>query len=266
MATATSIDYVQKMFIAYLGRGASTEALTYWGDQIDADEAAKDALFFDLYNSAEGKALYDGKTQDEIINAVFQNAFERDALDAGKTYYKAELDAGNLNLVSMAGAIVDSADTAGADVFDYKNQAAEYYRTKVDATSGKSFVAAESKAAVDPVDGPNTLASSKTATDQTVSGTGETSALTTAADTVTMTGGSDSVTGTEDTMQTGDIIVDASSVDNDVVTVNAGGGFTFGTVTKVENINVNFEQDCWLGRHYRRRQVDRRNVDRRRCQ
>ena len=45
MATATSMDYVQKIFIAYLGRGASTAALEFWGDAIDADEDAGQSCF-----------------------------------------------------------------------------------------------------------------------------------------------------------------------------------------------------------------------------
>ena len=170
MATATSMDYVQKIFIAYLGRGASTEALTTWGDAIDADqEAGKGALFYSLWTSAEGKALYDGKTVEDIITTIFNNAFERDPLQAGIDAWEAAVVSGAINTVELAGAIVDSADTVGSQVFGYKNEAAEYYRTQVDATDGKAFLPAESKAAVDPVDGPNSLKASKDATDQSPS-------------------------------------------------------------------------------------------------
>lgn len=242
MATATSIQYVQKMFIAYLGRGASTEALTYWGDKIDAEgDAAKDALFFDLWNSTEGKALYDGKTQDQVINQIFQNSFERDAKDAAKTYYKAELAAGNLNLVSMAGAIVDSADVAGAQVFDFKNEAADYYRTTIDAAADQSFDTTESLNSVKDVDGPNSLADSKATTDAIATGTGETFTLTTGTDTPTMTAGDDTVTGTVGSGATYgavDTIADTSTTDEDTLTLTGDNGFNAGSITNVEAINL----------------------------
>ena len=79
MATQASQDYVQKMFIAYLGRAAAQGALTYYGDLIDADsELGKAQLFDDLYNSAEGQAIYGAMSTDQVIEQIFQNSFNRE--------------------------------------------------------------------------------------------------------------------------------------------------------------------------------------------
>ena len=72
MATQANLDYVQKMFVAYLGRASSESAQEYYADLIDADaELGKAQLFDDLFNSAEAQALYSGKTNDEIIEMIF---------------------------------------------------------------------------------------------------------------------------------------------------------------------------------------------------
>ena len=87
MATEASLKYVQQMFVAYLGRAAAEGAQNYYADLIDADETlGKAQMFDDLYNSAEGQALYGSMTTDQVINQIFQ-LLERDAAFAGLTYY-----------------------------------------------------------------------------------------------------------------------------------------------------------------------------------
>ena len=102
MATQANLDYVQKMFVAYLGRAASASAQEYYADLLDANEAnGKAVLFDDLYNGAEGQALYAGMTNDQIITQIFQNCFNRDPAFAGLTYYYDAIGDGTFNILRL---------------------------------------------------------------------------------------------------------------------------------------------------------------------
>ena len=243
MATAASMDYVQKIFIAYLGRGASTEALEYWGNAIDADEEQGKADFFaNIWGSDAAVALYAGMDTEAIITQIFQNAFERDPAAEGIAYWEGEIANGNVNSVSLAAAIVDSAGALDLVVYDYKTEAGNYYRTEMD-DNGKDFSADQSLAAVQDVEGPASLQDSKDATDAIAGVTALVDSLTTADnDVMAMTADDDVITATHLTMDAGDEIEDASTEDSDTLTVDATADFTFGTVTNVETINVDLEK------------------------
>ena len=57
-ATAESLNYVQKMFIAFLGRAGAPAGMEYYAALIDADEeSGKAILFDDLFYSDQGQEL-----------------------------------------------------------------------------------------------------------------------------------------------------------------------------------------------------------------
>ena len=65
-----------------------------------------------------------------------------------------------------------------------------------------------------------------------------------------MTAGSDTVTGTAGsgaTFAAADNITDSSAVDSDTLTITGDDDFTFGTVAKVENINVDIAKQVGAG-------------------
>ena len=225
MATAASMDYVQKIFIAYLGRGASTEALEYWGNAIDADEEQGKADFFaNIWGSDAAVALYAGMDTEAIITQIFQNAFERDPAAEGIAYWEGEIANGNVNSVSLAAAIVDSAGALDLVVYDYKTEAGNYYRTEMD-DNGKDFSADQSLAAVQDVEGPASLQDSKDATDAIAGVTALVDSLTTADnDVMAMTADDDVITATDaDYGRSATKLKIASTEDSDTLTVDATG-------------------------------------------
>ena len=142
MATQANLDYVQKMFVAYLGRAASASAQEYYADLIDANaDLGKAQLFDDLYNSAEGQALYAGKTDDQVITMIFQNCFNRDPAFAGLTYYYDEIQKGTFNILQAAAIIADGADAEGAAILAAKQTAADKITTEMgsDATAISNY-------------------------------------------------------------------------------------------------------------------------------
>ena len=72
-ASTESLNYVQKMFIAFLGRAGAPAGMEYYAALIDADEeSGKAILFDDLFYSDQGQELYSGKETYEIVTIIFK--------------------------------------------------------------------------------------------------------------------------------------------------------------------------------------------------
>jgi len=250
MATQANLDYVQKMFVAYLGRAASASAQEYYADLIDADaDLGKAQLFDDLYNSAEAQALYSGMTNDQIIEQIFQNCFNRDPAFAGLTYYYDEIAAGTFNILEAAAVIANDAAPADAAILDAKQEAADKITTEMgsDAAAVAAYAAnaADARASLNKVTDSASAAAYDGAAELAAISAGQqigsTVALTKGGS-FTGTSGNDAFTGTETTL-TGTTVLDAYTDDNDTLTVtNTDGTVDFGVATQiagVENVVVN---------------------------
>jgi len=256
MATEASLKYVQQMFVAYLGRAAAEGAQNYYADLIDADETlGKAQMFDDLYNSAEGQALYGSMTTDQVINQIFQNCFERDAAFAGLTYYYNAIGDGTFNILEAAAVIADDASNpADVAVFDSKKTAADKITVAIgsDATAAAEYAAnAEAartslnkvtdSASAAAFDGAAELAAVRSGNQ-----VGATTPLTTKADTVNGTSGNDTITGTDTTLTNGDVITDGFGTDNDTLALT-GAQFVNSittantTISGIENITGTFD-------------------------
>ena len=83
-ASATSLEYVQKMFIAYFGRPAAPTGQEYYGQLVDAGNIA--ALQNDFWNSAESQALFGELTTEGQVDAIFNQLFGRSPELSGLSY------------------------------------------------------------------------------------------------------------------------------------------------------------------------------------
>ena len=121
----TSGAYVQKVFVAYLGRPAAPGGLKYYAEYLDADnEGGKLILFDDLYYSPEAEALYNNMTLTQRINQFYQNMFNRDALSGGLNYWIGEINAEAVTIPASAAQIADAASGEGMAKLDAKQVAA----------------------------------------------------------------------------------------------------------------------------------------------
>jgi len=132
-ASATSLEYVQKMFIAYFGRPAAPSGLEYYGELVDAGNIA--ALQDDFWNSAESQALFSQPSTEGKVNAIFNQLFGRDAGASGLTYWAVEINSGRVSLPSAALTILNSAAAADAAVFAAKLDVANAFTGELDTTS-----------------------------------------------------------------------------------------------------------------------------------
>ena len=255
MATQASQDYVQKMFIAYLGRAAAQGALDYYGDLIDTDEElGKAQLFDDLYNSAEGQALYGSLSTDKVIEQIFQNGFNRDPAFEGTTYYYNAIGDGTFNILEAAAVIANDAAPADAAILDAKQTAADTITTELGtdttAIAAYSANAEEARTSLNKVTDATSAAAYDAAAEVAAINSGNqigtTTALTTGQDTVNGTSGNDTITGSDTTVTAADVVSDGSSTDNDTLALT-GAAFvnsidtTGTTISGIENITGTFD-------------------------
>ena len=72
---------VEKTYLAYFGRPADTDGMNYW---MTKDVATMDAGFA---ASPEYATLYNGMTNDQRVEQVYQNLLGRASDPAGKAYW-----------------------------------------------------------------------------------------------------------------------------------------------------------------------------------
>lgn len=245
MASATSLEYVQKMFIAYFGRPAAPTGLEYYAQLVDAGNVA--ALQDDFWNSAESQSLFSQSSTEGKVNAIFNQLFGRDAELPGLTYWTTEINAGRVSLPAAALTILNSAAAADLDAFNAKLAVAEAFTAALDSTAEVLAYQGNTDAGRDLLSAVETQAQADTAVagiDATVaevvagagSTVGQTFTLTTGADEITGTSGNDSINGGVGTLSGADIINGGAGTDT--LTVRMDNVDAMGIVSNVENITI----------------------------
>jgi hypothetical protein len=253
MATAASIAEVQKAYIAYYGRPADPAGLNYWATRVDA-EGGIDALIGAFGNSAEATTRFGSLSQGDAIDAIYQQAFGRDAEVAGKSFYLAGLLSGQFTLVTLARDIIGGATGSDATVSAAKLTAAQAFTDYLTANAEANAAYAGNNAAGNARNWLDEVTSEATATAQTAaiaetiatisaapSNPGSTFTLTTATtDTFSGTDKDDTFNATTtNSLQTGDTLTDGSTSDNDVLNVTlSGSAKPAPKLTNIETVNM----------------------------
>lgn len=248
MAASDYYQQVYTAFIGYLGRPPTQDALDLYGQLIDDAGGDTTVLTDDLYNSAEGQAIYSGLTTEEAVNQVFQFLFGRNATS---DYWVNEVDAGNI-------AVSELAYTVGQSALVSMEEDGQILQAKIDSSElwAASLDTEEEKEAYQTDDGKQigrdflkSVDSSTPATQDEVDNyinqlnTGDSFTLTTAVETVIGTVSNDTIDGTTADSIKGDTIADPSTIDNDqanlVITQNITGTDA-PSITNIENIALDF--------------------------
>ena len=261
-------DAVQRLYVAYFNRPADPASLTAYEAMLPTDTAATQAelqAIADKYfsPSAEYSSRYDGKSNADIINTLYNNLFGRDAEPAGLLSWTAKLNSGEETFASIALQLSYSAQGTDADAIAAKISAANAFTTEVSADiasiigfSGNE-AAADSRtwlaSVTDSASATSAIAGVAAAVDSSVAaGTAATApenkslTLTTAADTgssFTGGGGDDvfnGVLGATSTLSSGDLLTGGAGSDSLTISATGTGGQTAtGFVTSgIETLNV----------------------------
>ncbi|WP_172124338.1 DUF4214 domain-containing protein [Devosia sp. 919] len=122
---------IQGIYIALFGRPADPEGLDYWTAQT---KGGTDLSFLigRLTAADEYEDLVAGKTPTQVINAIYQQLFDRDADPEGLAHYLALLESGEQSIETIAINILDG--TSGSDLLtlDAKIDAADMFTDSLD--------------------------------------------------------------------------------------------------------------------------------------
>lgn len=122
---------IQGIYVAIFGRPADPAGLAHWNAETN-NGADLSKMINALSSTDEFKALYDGKTNAEIITAVYQSLFGRAPDAAGLEFYLKGLEDGTLNIASIAVSIVDGAQGDDKAIVDNKVAAADLFTESLD--------------------------------------------------------------------------------------------------------------------------------------
>lgn len=114
MPLASSIDTIQKIYIAYYARPADPAGLNYWATVLEGSKTGLSAMIDAFAKSTEAESLYGGATSvPDRITVLYQNILGRAPDSAGLAYYQGEIESGRLSLGKAAFSILEGTQNSG---------------------------------------------------------------------------------------------------------------------------------------------------------
>lgn len=122
---------IQGIYVAIFGRPVDPAGLVHWNTETN-NGADLSSMIGALSASDEFKALYDGKSNTEVITAIYQALFGRAPEQAGLDFFLAGLENGTLSIESIAISILDGAQGTDKTIVDNKITAADAFTAQLD--------------------------------------------------------------------------------------------------------------------------------------
>lgn len=203
---ALTTTQIQNAYVAFFNRPADVAGLNYWSSY----QGSSADLLNTFAQSSEYKSLYANMNNTQVVNAVYQNLFNKAPDVAGLNYWVTQLDSGKITIGNVADAINKGAQGTDAAIIANKVTAASAFTTALDTTAEVVAYAGINAAGVDAVKAWLNTVGSDVATVTTATGTpmadlltsvqsgtyaggGQTYMLTVGADTITGTSGNDTI-------------------------------------------------------------------------
>jgi len=105
----TTEQSIQQLYLAYFGRPADAGGLAYWENAVANQGVSLAAVSADFAAQPEYKATYANMSNDQIINTIYHNLFNRAPDQAGLSYWSGHLTAGDLTINTIVNNIAASA-------------------------------------------------------------------------------------------------------------------------------------------------------------
>lgn len=119
-----SLRAVEEYYIAYFGRPGDVPGATFWGSAVDAaggptttaGKAVLDQISADFSGSPEYSAFKAGKTNQKLVEAIYQNVLHRAGDASGVEFWTKALDAGTITVDNVVIEILKAAkNNTGTD-------------------------------------------------------------------------------------------------------------------------------------------------------
>lgn len=126
MANAIA-SQVQELYVGYLGRAADQAGLDFWTNAITAGTSTLESVALGFTLSAEYESLYAGKTNEELVAAIYENVLGRAADADGLAFWVGELEKGVQTPETLLAAMINSLGEIDQKVIDNKVYVANAY-------------------------------------------------------------------------------------------------------------------------------------------
>ncbi|MCG8611403.1 MAG: DUF4214 domain-containing protein, partial [Pseudomonadales bacterium] len=156
MASSASIDLVQQAYIAYYGRPADQAGLEFWCQELDNNGGDLTAIVDAFANSEEYTEYLGGLALEERLNAIYQNAFNRDGDADGIAFWQESIENGTISAAQASLAILQGGIDAGdpdATVVANKVAVAKDFTTAITGVEYGAEQVADARALIAAVDG-----------------------------------------------------------------------------------------------------------------
>lgn len=265
MATTAQIASIQQLYVAYFNRPADAAGLDFWAKQV-ANGATLDTISATFAATPEYKALFAGMSNDQVVNQIYQNLFNRAPDASGLKFWSDKLTDRALTVDNVVAAVAASAQqdpAAGPDTVAIQSKVAaavaftDYLNTDVDARIAYSSGAVNSVGVnyIHSVTNAATLAAAQTSLPTTIDAAlengggvpGSTFALTLGNDTIVGTAGNDTITANNDTASGASTVTGLDNINggagNDTLNITDASiadtiDLSVATVANVETLNV----------------------------
>jgi hypothetical protein len=253
---------LEQLYLAYFGRPADFQGVVYY-TSIPTATMADVAVAFST--SAESQALYGSTVSPAMINAIYNNLFNRDAEPAGLAYWYGVVSSGQLTAAGAALAILNGAQNADAVAIQNKLAAATAFTAALDTTTEILGYSGQDAAALartqlhtvtsDPATLTAYLANITTEVNEVVAvgGTiGVSDTLTKNVDSISFTGNTTTidtvhgvVDGANSTLSVGDTITGNGKTIVDLAVASSGTS-DFTTLKNINKVNITAATSSWV--------------------
>lgn len=134
MATAATIQTVQKIYIAFYQRPADAEGLAYWADRLEAAKDDLQEIIDGFATSLEAQTLYgpiNSATIGSVINAIYQGLFGRGVDPEGLDFYSQGFSSGAFTAGTITLAILNGAREQDKQIIDNKLAVASEFTSQL---------------------------------------------------------------------------------------------------------------------------------------
>lgn len=134
----SSLEWINMAYLTYYGRAADPAGLTYWANRLDAAGGDLNSIIDAFGNSREFNNRFGTLSNEQLLDNVYQQMFNRLPDPSGKAFYLAKLNAGEMTLQSITINVLNGAAGGDKNILNNKYTIASSFSDHL-RTTNKSY-------------------------------------------------------------------------------------------------------------------------------